>query len=643
MTDAASQSTPADVSAGTPYRVLARKYRPRTFKDMIGQEALVRTLTNAIRSGRLAHAFMLTGVRGIGKTTSARIIARALNCVGPDGTGGPTPEPCGECVHCRSILEDRHVDVIEMDAASHTGVDDIREIIDAVRYPPAMARFKIYIIDEVHMLSKNAFNALLKTLEEPPEHVKFLFATTEIRKVPVTVLSRCQRFDLRRIDAATLAAYFTQLVEREGVKAEPSAIALISRAADGSARDGLSLLDQAIALSDGTVLTETVRDMLGLADRTRVVTLFETLMQGKATDVLDQLAELHAAGADPEVVLQDLLEVAHTVTRIKVSPATALAPSLPEAEREVGTRLARSLSMPVLTRAWQMLLKGLEEVQRAPLPQQAAEMALIRLCFAAELPPPGDLAKAFLAARDQQGGPGQGAPQGGGGAPGGGGPHAQLRPALSLVHGNAALAMPTPVDAVPMEAAVAFERFEAADAEPPSWSVEVIDGGEAAGLAALEEADAGGLPASDFAPTGEMELDGAEAGEGMLHPMPADFPAMVRLFETGRERLLAAQIRNTGHLISYDSGRVVLRPAATAPKDMLRRMGQLLEKWTGEPWAIEPSSEQGEPTLYEQEQAAFKAALDAAAANPVVKAALAAFPGATIQKLIEKTSETPEP
>jgi DNA polymerase-3 subunit gamma/tau len=390
-----------------PYRVLARKYRPRDFSQLVGQDALVRTLTNAIRSGRLAHAFMLTGVRGVGKTTTARIIARALNCIGADGTGGPTITPCGMCEHCRSITADRHVDVMEMDAASHTSVDDIREIIDDVRYGPVSARFKVYIIDEVHMLSKNAFNALLKTLEEPPEHVKFIFATTEIRKVPVTVLSRCQRFDLRRIDSPTLVRHFTSVAEQEGVTLEPDAVAMIARAADGSARDGLSLLDQAIALGGDTVTVQQVRDMLGLADRARVVDLFEAAMTGQPKDALDILADLHRSGADPVVVLTDLLDFTHFLTRFKVVPETARDPATPEVERVRGGELAGRLAMPTLTRAWQILLKGLGEVQSAPVPFDAAEMVIVRLAYSADLPNPADLIRQL-----------QGTAGGGGSAPG---------------------------------------------------------------------------------------------------------------------------------------------------------------------------------------------------------------------------------
>ncbi|MEE8334568.1 MAG: DNA polymerase III subunit gamma/tau [Alphaproteobacteria bacterium] len=380
-----------DQPSDQPYRVLARKYRPATFAELIGQEAMVRTLTNAIAADRLPHAFILTGVRGVGKTSTARIMARALNCVGPDGNGGPTAAPCGMCEHCQAIAADRHVDVIEMDAASRTGVNDIRELIDGVRYRPVDARYKIYIIDEVHMLSNNAFNALLKTLEEPPEHVKFIFATTETRRVPVTVLSRCQRFDLRRVDAEALSTHFAQVAAKEGASIGDGALGLIARAADGSVRDGLSLLDQAIAHAAGEVTEDIVRDMLGLADGARIYDLYEAVMKGAVADALDIFADLYASGADPAVVLQDMLEITHWLTRLKMAPKAADAAAVSENDRMRGTALAEALAVPTLGRAWQMLLKGLGEVRVAPSAVQAAEMVLIRLTHVADLPSPADV------------------------------------------------------------------------------------------------------------------------------------------------------------------------------------------------------------------------------------------------------------
>jgi DNA polymerase-3 subunit gamma/tau len=411
---------PAEMAAATPYRVLARKYRPTTFDDLIGQDALVRILRNAFAQGRIAHAFMLTGVRGVGKTTTARIIARALNCVGPDGTGGPTPDPCGVCDNCRAILADRHPDVIEMDAASRTGVDDVREIIEATRFRPMQARTKVFIVDEVHMLSRNAFNALLKTLEEPPPHVKFVFATTEIRKVPVTVLSRCQRFDLRRIPVAMLAAHYARIAVAEDVSVETEALGAIARAADGSVRDGLSLLDQAIAQGvdgSGIVSAAAVADMLGIADRGVVFDLMEAAMAGRVADVLAITDRAHALGADPGALLGDLLELTHTLSRLRSVPELRHSQDLPEAERVRGGAMADALPIPVLARAWQMLLKGCAEVETAPDRRAAADMVLIRLCHVADLPPPGDLVRRLQSTPvAQPASPAAAPPPGGGGA-----------------------------------------------------------------------------------------------------------------------------------------------------------------------------------------------------------------------------------
>jgi DNA polymerase-3 subunit gamma/tau len=370
-----------------PYRVLARKYRPQSFDELIGQEAMVKTLANAIARDRLAHSFLLTGVRGVGKTSTARLIAKALNCIGPDGTGGPTIQPCGECEPCRAIAEGRHIDVIEMDAASHTGVDDVREIIEAVRYSAVSARYKVYIIDEVHMLSKNAFNALLKTLEEPPAHVKFLFATTEVNKVPVTVLSRCQRFDLRRIPAELLSAHFGHVAQMEGVEVEPEALALIARAAEGSARDGLSILDQAIAHGAGAVAAEQVRAMLGLSDRGAVRHLLGLILAGDAQRTLAAVRDQYDLGVEPSALIRGLLEAVHGVTRAKVGGARDLALSVEE--REAFADWASRLGHGAIHRLWQLLLKGLNEVHNAPMPLEAAEMALLRVIHAAELPDPG--------------------------------------------------------------------------------------------------------------------------------------------------------------------------------------------------------------------------------------------------------------
>jgi DNA polymerase III subunit gamma/tau len=400
--DALPVALPEPVHA-TPYRVLARKYRPVTFDDLIGQDAMVRTLRNAFAIGRVAHAFMLTGVRGVGKTTTARIIARALNCIGPDGTGGPTADPCGVCANCVGILADRHPDVIEMDAASRTGVDDMREVIEATRFRPMQARTKVFVIDEVHMLSRNAFNALLKTLEEPPPHVKFVFATTEIRKVPITVLSRCQRFDLRRVRIAELADLFGRIAVKEHVTIEAAALDQIARSADGSVRDGLSMLDQAIARAEGSITVAGVIDMLGLADREAVFELMDAVMGGKPAAALSITDRAYERGADLGALLQDLLDLLHTVTRLKSIPGLRESQDLPETERTRGSELADRLSVPVLARAWQMLLKGIGEVETAPDRRAAAEMVLIRLCHVSDMPAPGDLVRRLSSAGNAAG------------------------------------------------------------------------------------------------------------------------------------------------------------------------------------------------------------------------------------------------
>ena len=429
------------------YQVLARKYRPATFADLIGQEAMVRTLKNAFAADRIAHAFVMTGVRGVGKTTTARIFAKGLNCVGPDGNGGPTTEPCLVCDQCKAITEGRHVDVMEMDAASRTGVGDIREIIDSVHYRAASARYKIYIIDEVHMLSNNAFNALLKTLEEPPAHVKFIFATTEIRKVPVTVLSRCQRFDLKRIEPEVMMAHLARIAELESARLAPDALALITRAAEGSVRDAMSLMDQAIAHGAGETSADQVRAMLGLADRGRTIDLFDMVMRGDAPAALAELAAQYSDGADPMAVLRDLAEITHWISVIKITPEAADDPTVPPDERARGLDMAGRLPMRVLTRMWQMLLKAIEEVGLAPNAMMAAEMAVIRLTHVADLPDPEALIRKLQSGPPPVHPGGGGAPAGGGG--GGGMVHAPARmmapargPAMGpTMSGNAALAV----------------------------------------------------------------------------------------------------------------------------------------------------------------------------------------------------------
>jgi DNA polymerase-3 subunit gamma/tau len=568
----------------TSYRVLARKYRPQTFAEVIGQEAMVRTLSNAIATGRIAHAFILTGVRGVGKTTTARIIARALNCIGPDGTGGPTVMPCGECVHCRSIAEDRHVDVIEMDAASRTGVDDIRDLTEGMRYRPVSARYKIYIIDEVHMLSKNAFNALLKTLEEPPPDVKFVFATTEVHRVPVTVLSRCQRFSLRRVPIDQLVEHYRHIAEAEGITVAPAALGLIARAADGSVRDGLSLLDQAIALSGEEPIEDAaVRDMLGIADRALVFDLFETVLEGDAAGALDRMDRLYEGGADPLMVLQDLLELSHFVTRLKLAPEAGIGDPLEEGERERARPLAAALSMPLLARAWQMLLKGLEEVQAAPSPAQAAQMVLVRLAYVADLPVPADLVRAL-----SEGGPAtqpSSAP-----GPRASGPHAPTLPSPASGGGLGRGAGETP----------AVQTGALAIAAPPPQ------------------------PALNAPPSTELD------------PVPQSFAETVALFDKRREAVIAAHLKANVRLVSFEVGRIEMRPTEAAPTNLTNQLGQFLSEWTGTRWIVAVSQAAGMPSLAEEEARRASALRHEVAAHPLVRAVLETFPGATIAAVRER-------
>jgi len=526
-----------------PYRVLARKYRPAHFRDLIGQEAMVRTLANAFAQGRVAQAFVLTGVRGVGKTSTARIVAKGLNCTAHDG---PTVEPCGACPACTAIAAGRHVDVIEMDAASNTGVDYIREINEAVRYRPAEARFKVYIIDEVHMLSPGAFNALLKTLEEPPAHVVFLLATTEIRKVPVTVLSRCQRFDLRRIEPEAMLAHLAMVAKAEGAEIESGALALIARAAEGSVRDALSLLDQAIRPGAATTAGE-VRALLGLADRGRVIDLFEAVMRG---DAAGALAELSRQYADPAAVLRDLAELTHWVSVLRISPDAADDPTIGPDERDRGLALAGGLSMRVLTRAWQMLLKALEEVAIAPNAMMAAEMAVIRLTHVADLPPPEELVRQL---RDEAAAPAAGG-----------------RPSPS---------------------------------------------GGGAGMRALSGGAAAPAPQGGTAPF-------------------AAFPAfgdVLALLRAERELRLLAAVENFVGLVAYRPGVIEFHPAPGAPEDLAGRLSETLRRLTGARWSVAVSDAPGAPTIAAARAGAAAAAGAEAAAHPLVRAALDAFPGAEIR------------
>jgi DNA polymerase-3 subunit gamma/tau len=578
-----------DASAGkaAPYRVLARKYRPSTFAELIGQDALVRTLTNAFAQNRIAHAFMLTGVRGVGKTTTARIIARALNCVGPDGAGGPTITPCGVCGNCIAIAADRHVDVMEMDAASRTGIDDIRELIEGVRYAPGAARYKVYIIDEVHMLSKAAFNALLKTLEEPPPHVKFIFATTEIRKVPITVLSRCQRFDLRRVDAEILIEHFNRIAAAEIVTVEPEAMTMIARAADGSVRDGLSLLDQAIARGAGTVTGDQVRDMLGLADRAIVLDLFEAAMGGDPKGALEILGTLHAAGADPATIIEDLLDLTHALTRMRLAPGSA-GSRVADIELKRGGELAGKLSMPILTRTWQLLLKGMGEIQMAPDPHAAAEMIVLRLVFAADLPTPADLVR-------------------------------QLRDS------------PPPA----AEARTLPSAPEPASSPRSDPGPRGSGGGNGSALAysrpVAEPSTEAALPEASLHEASLPEaLPLVEAKIADPPPDPRSYRDVVRLFAEKREGILEFHLASSVRLVRFEPGVIELNPLPAAPSNLANRVGSLLSDWTGRRWVIGISSAEGEATLAETDKAERNAALESAQANPTVRALMEAFPGATI-------------
>ncbi|AGB69555.1 MULTISPECIES: DNA polymerase III subunit gamma/tau [Rhizobium] len=598
MSDTERQAKDA-ASTGTGYRVLARKYRPKYFTDlMVGQEPMVRTLTNAFETGRIAQAYMLTGVRGVGKTTTARILARALNYKTAD-IDRPTIDLREPGDHCQAIMEGRHVDVIEMDAASHTGIDDIREIIEQVRYRPVSARYKVYIIDEVHMLSTAAFNGLLKTLEEPPEHVKFIFATTEIRKVPITVLSRCQRFDLRRISASDLVGLFTTIAGKEGIEAEPEALAMIARAAEGSARDGLSLLDQAIAHGSGFVAADAVRAMLGLADRARIVDLFGHVVKGDVSAALAEFNSQYEAGANPVVVLTDLADFTHLVTRLKYVPDAADDPSLSEVERTKAAEFAQGVAVTALSRIWQMLLKGIAETENASRTAGAAEMVLIRLAHAAHLPAPEDAARRLAEFSDGNGGA-RPSPSSSGGNGGG---------AVSYQGNTVARAVETPAPRPAPSAPVAMLR-----AVPNTQP--------------------------DSQPIGRIEQKPAEAPKPLV---PVNSMAdIAELASQKRDPKLKALVRTFVRPVKLEPGRLDVSLTPGAPGTLLNELAVKLKEWTGIHWIVSLSREEGQPTLVEAEANAQKQRVADARQDPDVAAILAQFPGAKIIDVRVRAPETDE-
>ncbi len=574
-----------------PYVVLARKYRPASFDDLIGQSAMVTTLRNAFASGRIAQGYMLTGVRGVGKTTTARILARALNYEAP-GYDKPTIDMPGLGSHCKDIMEGRHPDVFEMDAASHTGIDNIREIIESAQYTPLVARTKVFIIDEVHMLSKGAFNALLKTLEEPPSHVRFIFATTEIRKVPVTVLSRCQRFDLRRVEQPVLASHFKKITANEGAIADDDALALIARAAEGSVRDGLSILDQAIAMGEGQVTAVKVRDMLGLADRARVFDLADSLFRGDAAASLAALASMHQDGAEAAQIIADLAEAIHIIARIKAVGEDPAGEALSVEEKKRGTALASKLSMPYLSRAWQMLLKGIEETSRAPNPLAAAEMVLIRLAYTADLPTPDDLIRVL-----------------------GGGSVASRPPGTSPPKSEPREEQ-TPLNAAPPARVTA--RADDDDGE-------FVDGTR---ISAAIDGDA---PGSEF----DLGLEGIEDSPGatvVTTPDPRNFAEVVNLVGSKRDAKLKLHLEDHVSLVKFDAatGSIDLFLLPGAPPEIANELREKLNVWTGKRWMIMLSKVAGAPAIGAMRRERDAAEMDALKAHPAVRGVLEAFPDAKI-------------
>ncbi len=576
------------MKAQEEYRVLARKYRPQNFDELIGQDALVQTLRNAIDSGRIAHAFMLTGVRGVGKTTTARIIAKALNYKGPDGTSGPTSGNTSDCALCEAISQDRHPDVIEMDAASRTGVDDIREILDGIRYAPSEARYKIYIIDEIHMLSKGAFNALLKTLEEPPSHVKFIFATTEIRKVPITVLSRCQRFDLKRVDVPTLVAHFSGICDKESVTTEEEALRLIARAADGSVRDGLSILDRAITLGEGKVETTLLQEMLGLSDQGRMLDILEHCLGGALDKALPILDDLYAAGCDPDLVMQDMLEFTHLLTRQHAlkeemnSAEHALSPDLLERLAD----MAPKLSMPSLSKAWQILIKGTQEVQQAPHPQAAAEMVIIRLAYAANLPDPRQLLEKLKDSQDE-----------------GLANNSQSSSSKTMQSSpSASMARPTMTAAAPITSS-----------PTPPTSSDTVNASAGAGTPVMASIAPSVMPAVQISSLADL----------------------VQMLECANEVVLASEVFHHAEPIRVEPGLVELG-LRNGSSGKIKLLQKTLNALSQQKWVVVFANPTGTPTLAEQEAERKQAEYQNVLAMPVIQDIITSFPGAKLSEIIKK-------
>ncbi len=608
------------------YRVLARKYRPASFDDLIGQGPMVRTLTNAFKTGRIAQAYMLTGVRGVGKTTTARILARALNYEIPGEISSPTIDMPRLGTHCQAIMEGRHVDIMEMDAASHTSINDIREIIEAARYKPVSARYKVYIIDEVHMLSTAAFNGLLKTLEEPPEHVKFIFATTEIRKVPVTVLSRCQRFDLRRIDAGEMASYMRSICDKEKVEIEEDALQMIARAGEGSVRDSLSLLDQAISHGAGKITAETTRQMLGLADRARIIDLFEALMKGDIAKALEELKSQYDIGAEPAVVLSDLADFVHLVTRLKLTPDASSEAAATEAEKTRGRDFSSHLSVRVLSRAWQMLLKGLAEVQSSPRPLASAEMVLVRLAYVADLPSP-DEALRMLANRDFRppmptgAGSGPSTPPDATVLPSSG---AQDMPPQGMTHqgpsdpsqGGGPTAMQAGSGIAPANMpSPELQRGHADPAQAEKANLRLVSSQSEVQVARQARAN----------PSSEQGNAGSP-----VKPVITRFEQIIALAKSNRDIALQFTLESAVRPVSVEHGRVVVAYDGADGEAFQTKLSRKLSEWTGERWLVDLAKEGGGATLFERKEEREKQAREEADNHPLVEAVRKAFPGSKV-------------